>query len=351
MGETDIYPPEKAETMNGYERLLGIMKDEPVDQVPLMPITMMFAGDLAGIPYGEYAADYRKLVESQLKTAERFEFDYVSCISDPAREAADCGASVRYYDNQPPAIDETRALLADKRMLASLKTPDPLGGGRMHDRVQAAALFKERVGGQLLIEGWIEGPCAEAADLRGINSLMVDFFDDPVFVRDLFEFIVQMELAFAKAQIDAGVDILGMGDAAASLVGPQIYEEFVLPYERRIIEGIHDMGGRVRLHICGNTSKSLDAIGTLKADLVDLDFMVSVAAARAAMGPDQVFTGNIDPVAIVRNGSPEAITAAIARCHEEAGQRYVVAAGCEIPRDTAHKNVEALTRYAQSHRP
>lgn len=337
--------------MNGYERLTAMMKGESVDQVPLMPITMMFAGDLAGIPYGEYAADYRKLVEAQLKTAERFDFDYVSSISDPAREAADCGANVRFYDNQPPAIDETRALLADKTTLASLKMPDPLGGGRMHDRVQAAALFKEKVGGQLLIEGWIEGPCAEAADLRGINSLMTDFFDDPTFVRDLFEFVVQMELAFAKAQIDAGADILGMGDAAASLVGPQIYEEFVLPYERRMIDGIHEMGGRVRLHICGNTNKSLEAIGTLKADLVDLDFMVSVAAARQAMGPDQVFTGNIDPVSVLRNGTPDAVAAAIARCHEEAGTRYVVAAGCEVPRDTAYANVEALTAYAKSHTP
>jgi MtaA/CmuA family methyltransferase len=337
--------------MNGYERLIGMMMGEPVDQVPLMPITMMFAADLAGIPYGQYAADYRKLVEAQLKTAERFEFDCVSCISDPAREATDCGANVQFYDDQPPAIDETRALLADKTALAGLKAPDPLGGGRMHDRVRAVELFKERVGGQLLIEGWIEGPCAEAADLRGINSLMMDFFDDPPFVRDLFEFIVEMELAFAKAQIDAGADVLGMGDAAASLVGPQIYEEFVLPYERRMIDGIHEMGGRVRLHICGNTSKSLEAIGSLKADLVDLDFMVSVAAAREAMGPEQTFTGNIDPVAVLRNGTPEGVTEAIAQCHQEAGTRYVVAAGCEVPRDTAYENVESLTRYAKSRTP
>ncbi len=337
--------------MNGYERLTGMMRGETVDQLPLMPITMMFAADLAGICYGEYASDYRKLVEAQLVTAERFQFDYVSSISDPAREAADCGAAVQFYDDQPPAIDETRALLADKKTLAGLKMPDPLGGGRMHDRVQAAALFKERVGGDLLIEGWIEGPCAEAADLRGINSLMLDFFDDPIFIRDLFEFVVEMELAFAKAQIEAGADILGLGDAAASLVGPQIYEELVLPYEIRMIEGIHAMGGRVRLHICGNTSKSLEAIGTLKADLVDLDYMVSVADARKAMGPDQILTGNIDPVAVLRNGTPEGVTAAIAQCHQEAGARYVVAAGCEVTRDTSHANVEALVRYAQSHRP
>ena len=71
----------------------------------------------------------------------------------------------------------------------------------MHDRVRAAELFREKVGGELLIEGWIEGPCAESADLRGINRLMLDFYDDPAFVRDLFDFVLEMELWFARAQI------------------------------------------------------------------------------------------------------------------------------------------------------
>src|SRR5690606_8361565 len=148
-----------------------------------------------------------------------------SCISDPAREAADCGATVQFFDNQPPAIDERRPRLADKSALAGLEAPDPLGGGRMHDRVKAAALFRERARDRWLIEGWIEGPCAEAADLRGINTLMMDFYEDPAFVTDLFEFVLGMELAFAKAQVDAGADLIGIGDAAASLIGPQVYEE------------------------------------------------------------------------------------------------------------------------------
>ncbi len=128
----------------------------------------------------------------------------------------------------------------------------------MHDRVKAAALFKQRIGREKLIEGWIEGPCAEAADLRGINTLMLDFYDDPAFVRDLFEFVVEMELRFAKAQIEAGIDIMGVGDAAASLVGPQIYQEFVLPYEKRMVDAVHDMGTRIRLHICGNIGRILE---------------------------------------------------------------------------------------------
>src|SRR5512139_2148919 len=129
--------------MKSRERLLRHLQGLPVDRLPLMPITMMFASRRSGVKYGDYARDHRVLVQGQISVAEKFDFDYVSCISDPAREAADCGAHIKYFPDQPPAIVERDALLTDKRTLASLRTPDPLGGGRMTDRVKAAALFRE----------------------------------------------------------------------------------------------------------------------------------------------------------------------------------------------------------------
>ncbi len=333
--------------MTGRERILAQFAGSPVDRLPLMPITMMFAADRLGVPYGRYAGDYRVLAEAQLRTAEEFDFDYVSCISDPAREAADCGAVVRYFEDQPPAVDEADSLLADKRVLARLRPPDPLGGGRMHDRVCAAALLRERVGNDKLVEGWIEGPCAEAADLRGINRLMLDFYDDPAFVRDLFEFVLEMELNFARAQLEAGAELIGVGDAAASLIGPRFYEEFVLPYERRMMDALHGMGAKIRLHICGNIRPILRQIATLGCEMVDVDWMVPLDVARQEMGPAQVLAGNIDPVKTLREGTPASITAAIAECHRQAGPRYVIAAGCEVPRDTPAENVAALAAYAK----
>ncbi len=70
-------------------------------------------------------------LQGQLRTAEKFEFNYVNTMSDPAREDADCGAIVADFDNQPVAIVEEDALLAEKTTLARLKISDPLGGGRM----------------------------------------------------------------------------------------------------------------------------------------------------------------------------------------------------------------------------
>ena len=141
----------------------------------------------------------------------------------------------------------------------------------------------------------------------------------------------------------AGADLIGVGDAAASLVGPKIYDEFVWPYEKKMVDAMHAMGTRVRLHICGNTSRILGGMGRLGCEIVDLDFKVSLAQARQAMGPQQVLLGNLDPVAALRNGTPASIAAAIAECHRQAGPRYIVAAGCEVPRDTPQEN---LLRFA-----
>ena len=335
--------------MNGCERVLAAIAGKPVDSLPLMPITMMFAADQIGETFGKYAADYRVMVEAQIRTAEKFDFDYVSSISDPAREAADFGAEVHYFDDQPPAVDETKSLLLDKSVLRGLEIPDPLGGGRMHDRIKAVALFRERVGGQRAVEGWVEGPCAEAADLRGINRLMTDFFDDPAFVRDLFDVVLANALEFARAQVDAGADFIGMGDAAASLVGPRIYEEFVRPYEQKLVDGLHAMGTKVRLHICGNIRRILAGVGSLGCEIVDIDSMVPLDEASKEMGPKVLLLGNIDPVKTLRNGTPETVTAAVAECHRQVGTRYIVGAGCEVPRDTAEANVLALRDYARSH--
>jgi uroporphyrinogen-III decarboxylase len=159
-----------------------------------------------------------------------------------------------------------------------------------------------------------------------------------------------MGLAFGKAQIAAGADMVSIGDAAASLVGPELYAELVWPFEKKLVDGLHAMGTRVRLHICGNTSGSLAKIGELGCDIVDLDYPVSIAQARAEMGPDQVLLGNIEPAGALRNQRPEDVTKAIAECHRQAGPRYIVSAGCEVCRDTPAENVMAMRNYARSHR-
>jgi len=332
--------------MNSRERVFAMLDGRPVDCLPVMPITMMFAVDQIGAKYFAYATDYRVLAEAQIRTAEEFDFDHVSAIAE-TREAPDCGAVVEYFDDQPPSIVEAKALLADKKTLARLKVPDPVGGGRMHDRVKGLARLKQRVGRDKIVEGWMEGPCGGSADLRGINALMVDFYDDPVFVRDLFDYVFEVGMRFARAQVEAGADVIGIGDPAASLVGPKIYQEFVWPYEKKMVDGLHALGARARLHVCGNTRRILEGMGCLGCDFMDIDSLAPLAEARAKMGPRQVLLGNLDPVRDLCAGTPPSVYAAVAECHRQAGPSFIVGAGCEVPRETPAENVRAMVRYAR----
>jgi len=333
--------------MNSRERVLAMLDGRPVDCLPVMPITMMFAADLAGVRYRDYARDHRVLAEAQMAVADHFDFDYVSAISDPAREASDLGGAVEWFDDQPPAIVESRALLDEKSKLAGLCLPDPAAPGRMRDRVEAVRLLAARTGTTRIVEGWVEGPCAMSADLRGLNTLMLDFFDDPPFVEALFDFTVRMEIEFARAQVEAGATLIGVGDAAASLIGPKLYTQFVLPAEQRLVAAIRALGVPVRLHICGNTRRIVEGMGQTGADIIDLDYPTPLGHARRAMRETQVLLGNIDPVRELRDGTPASVEAALARCFEQAGAAYICGAGCEVPRGTPHANLEAMAQFAR----
>jgi len=179
---------------------------------------------------------------------------------------------------------------------------------------------------------------------------MMDLYEDPEFVRDLFAFTTALALDFGREQIAAGADLIGLGDAAASLIGPQLYAEFVWPRQRELVAGLQAAGGRVRLHICGNTTPILEGMGRLGCEIVDLDSLAPMADARRAMGPEQVLLGNIDPVRVLRDGTPGSVYEAIATCHRDARDPYIVGAGCEVPRGTSPDNLRAMCAYARQGR-
>jgi uroporphyrinogen-III decarboxylase len=89
--------------MNSRERFFAMLDGHPVDHLLFMPITMMFAAHHIGEKYGKYALDYRLMAEAQMRTAEAYGFDHVSVISETC-EAPDCGAAVRFYEDQPYTI-------------------------------------------------------------------------------------------------------------------------------------------------------------------------------------------------------------------------------------------------------
>lgn len=330
--------------MTAAERLAARMRGEPVDRIPNLTLVMQYAADLIGAPLPSYYQDYNVLCEANFKTVEVYGLDLVDAISDPYRETADFGARVTFPENSLPVC--TEPLVKDLSDLSVLGRPDPLApGSRMRDRVDAIRLFHERVGGQIPVQGWVEGALAEAADVRGVTALMYDLYDRPDELETLLERLVDTAIAFALAQVEAGATIIGLGDAIASQVGPRAYRRFALPYEQRIFEAIRRAGAIPRLHICGDTTRIVKDMAHSGAQIIDLDWQVDIAEARATVdGVDRAIAlcGNFDPVAVLYDGTADEVTQAVRYCRAGGGATWLAAPGCEVPRNTPPENMFAL---------
>jgi MtaA/CmuA family methyltransferase len=334
--------------MNSYERVKNRLKGDPVDKIPNLNIIMTFAAKYAGVSYKKYVTDYKVLVEGNVLCCEKFGIDMVSAISDPCRELFDFGANVVFPENDVPYCKDF--LIKEYADIKKVKAMDPLKNIRMLDRIKAVELFNGKVKSYFPILGWVEGALAELAGLRGINAIMLDFYDNPDFIIELLELCVEQEIKFALEQIDAGADFIGIGDAVASLIGPKFYCKFALPYEKRIIEEIQKAGCKAKLHICGNISGILDYICDTGADIIDIDWMVDFGTAVKKLEGKSSACGNFNPVSILLEGSEKDIENAVISCINKGDNTTFIAAGCEVPKNTSNENMlrvdETLKRYS-----
>ncbi len=325
--------------MNSLERYIKTINGESVDHLARIPIVMQFAAEYIDSNYGKFASDYNVLVEANIACAEDFGFDQLSAISDPYRETQGFGAEIKFVEDGVPRCV---TLPLKNKELSTLKKPDPYTSERMFDRVKAIRLYKEKRGGEFSILGWVEGPAAEAADVYGLSEFYMDIMLDSDFIEELMDKVTDTAIEFAKAQLEAGADTIGIGDAVCSQISPDVYEEFILPREKRLVDAIKKMGGYVRLHICGNTTHLLPGIATLDIDILDIDHMVDMKEARTILGNRIILAGNIDPVSGIKEGNPDAITSYVKETYSTVGNPLMVCAGCEIPSKTPNENLKSL---------
>lgn len=326
--------------MNSLQRYFGVVKGGRVDFLPRVPILMQYAAEYIGSNYGAFASDYRVLVEANRCCVEEFGIEQVSAISDPYRETHGFGAEIIYVKDGVPKCSHPP--LEDGKDLASLPQPDPLKAERMLDRIKAIRSYKEKVAGEYSIMGWIEGPAAEAATLRRVHNFLIDLLDDEAFAAELMDVCVDVAIDFARAQVEAGADTIGIGDAIASQISPTLYERLIQPKEKRLVQAVKDMGAIARLHICGDITHLLPGIADLGIDIMDVDHLVDMKIVRRKLGESVVLTGNIDPANGVCFGNPASIRETILKTYKEVGNPYMVNAGCEIPSGTPEENLRAL---------
>ena len=326
--------------MNSRERYINMVEGREVDIVPRLPILMAFAANFIGSDYAAFASDYRVLTEASIRCAEVFGIDQMNTMSDPYRETQGFGAEIIYVKDGVPRC--VRPPFEDSLDPRSIKKPDPLVATRMRDRIDAVREYKRRVGDRYSIMGWVEGPAAEAADLRGLENFLCDLIEEPELTGELMDLCVDVAIDFARIQIEEGADTIGIGDAICSQISVEMYRELVWPREKRLVSAIRALGAYVRLHICGNITHLLPFIAQLGVNIVDIDSMVDMRHAREMLGPGKVLAGNLDPVSAILRGNPGDIRRRFREIYAQVGHRFMVNAGCEIPPGTPLENLHAL---------
>lgn len=281
-------------------------------------------------------------MKSDNYTMEYFDTDMVSLISDPYRETSAFGASIEYVEEGVPRCLDSLVKTYDD--VLNLPDPDVYKCERTLDRIRGAEYYQQILKGSVPVSGWIEGPLAEACDVAGVGEMMIRLMTDPDFSNFLMDKCMITAKKFAKAQIEAGCDLIGMGDAICSQIDRDTYDTYIRDRHKELISFIHECGAEVKLHICGNITHLLESIKETETDIIDLDWMVDMDHARQILGPDVVIGGNINPVLIQDNEAEEVYSLSRDLVEKYRDQKYLLAGGCEITVLTPPSNLLAMRR-------
>jgi uroporphyrinogen decarboxylase len=178
--------------------------------------------------------------------------------------------------------------------------------------------------------------------------MLMFLMTDPDMSNALLDKCLHLAKDFAKAQVDAGCDFIGMGDAICSQIDADTYDFYVRDRHLELVEYIHSLGAKIKLHICGNIEHLLPSISTLNFDIVDLDWQVDLPKASLILGEKVVIKGNINPV-FIQDSTPEKIEVAVMDLVKKMeGIKFILSGGCEITVNTPVANLLSMSKALKS---
>ncbi len=155
-------------------------------------------------------------------------------------------------------IGTVRGLVLPEPTLKRYHFPDPLDRRFYADIPSKLQTYGDRyrvfqIGFSLYERAWT---------MRGMENLMMDFYDDPGFVRDLFNAIADYNLAQIKEACTYDIDAVYFGDDWGTQrglqMGPRLWREFIYPVLKRMYAAVHANGKAVFIHSCGKVDELFD---------------------------------------------------------------------------------------------
>jgi MtaA/CmuA family methyltransferase len=334
--------------MTGLERTRAAIQGKTVDRIPTFPILLAPACQLVGVKQRQYNLDPAVMADTLLAAREMCGFDGIYVSRDNWVYHQALGGKLIFPEDDESYASE--ALLGALRDFRRLSVPDPERAAGMRDLLQAARTVVRAAGQAYYIQANIDtGPFSLGAVLRGTQEFLMDLLtENERDLHELLSFCAEVVEAYGRAMIRTGVHGIQFGDSTASLVSPEHYAQFVLPYQERVVTALKGSGCDLWIHICGKTDHLLHFLRDLPIQGFEVDAKVEMGSARRLLGERIALKGNLDTTFLLRR-SPEEVYAA---CQEIlASGRFrtgvILSPGCGVPRMTPLANLRAMVRACE----
>lgn len=217
-------------------------------------------------------------------------------------------------------------------------------------------LVKAMVNDEVSVHGEVFAPFTHFVELFGYEQALMNILTDKAKTHALLDRFTASSIAWGVAQARHGVDAVLISSAfvGGPFLSRKMYQEFVVPYERRVTDAIKMTGVPVYTHTCGHIGDRLElmlATGTQGIDTLDPPPLgnTELADAKAIIGGRAFIKGNMNGVEILAMKTAEEV---IAHASErlrigKPGGGYILSTACSVPPKTEPWKLELLVPLAE----
>ena len=249
-------------------------------------------------------------------------------------------APVRTVKRAVRSLEDLRRFDAEAVWAAAARHPIVAGHRRRME------LLRKKVGDRKLIMAFSLAPLTMAMTLVGMEDLLAGLSEEADLAAEAMEFGMALTRHMLDDQVAHGATGISMADPVSSVnvVSQETFLTLSLPRIRRMADAMRRHGLPIMLHICGDSTARLEPLRDAGVDIFSFDGGDLRAALETARGSYALF-GNLDPVGLILNGTPETVAGRAAELAAIAGHGggFILAPGCDLPPAAPLENVLAMT--------
>ncbi len=338
--------------MNGNQRVQAVLKGEWPDKRPIILHNFMPAAREAGYTMKQYREDPEAAAQSHIQAVEKYGLDGILFDIDTAILASAIGVPTDYPEDDPARCHEP--LLHALESVKDMKPVDISKSWRIQVALEAARIMKKYFGDEICLRGNVDqAPFSLASMVRTPAEWMMDIVMDPENSFKLLDYCLDACRQFMKLMAAEKVHMLSNGDSPAGpeMVSPEMFREFALPYEKKLVDYAHELGLPYMNHICGNTDLIIEDMPKTGLDAIELDYKTDIHKIHDLYKDKIVLSGTVDPSGVMANGSLKDVeekTLEMLKLYEDS-PRFIMNAGCALPPDTPEENIRKMVEVTRNY--